>query len=211
MASPEVPASTPISGHGISDAATLCCRHRHRVMGLAVYHLASRSGMAASPRWLRACGRGFTLAEILVVLMVIGLAAGLAYAQFERDPRHVVEREGRRLAAALEHAALLAQWKNKTLGVSAVAGSYRFWQRGDDAQWTALSDDEVLAPHNLPVSVVAGSVLYAGQPMPADAILPLRPSGRNEPYRIEIRSPEWRVLLSADPLNRVALIGPLAH
>jgi len=164
-----------------------------------------------SPRCLRVRSRGFTLAEILVVLIVIGLAAGLAYAQFERDPRQVVDREARRLAAALEHAALLAQWKNKTLGVSAVAGSYRFWQRGDDQQWTALSDDELLAPHVLPVSVVASSLLYAGQPVPTDAILPLRPSGRNEPYRIEISSPEWRVLLSADPLNRVALIGPLAH
>ena len=143
------------------------------------------------------------------LLLGFGLAAGLAYAQFERDPRQVVDREARRLAAALEHAALLAQWKNKTLGVSAGAGSYRFWQRGDDAQWTALSDDDVLAPHNLPLSMVATSLRYAGQPVPADAILPLRPSGRNEPYQIEISSPEWRMLLSADPLNRVALGGPL--
>ena len=72
---------------------------------------------------------GFTLAEILVVILVIGLAAGITYAQFDRDPRQALEREGRRLASALEHAALLAQWKNETLGVSAAGSGYRFWQR----------------------------------------------------------------------------------
>ena len=57
--------------------------------------------------------------EILVVLIVIGLAAGITYAQLNPDPRSSLEREGRRLGGALEHAALLAQWKNETLGVSA--------------------------------------------------------------------------------------------
>src|SRR2546430_17627176 len=69
---------------------------------------------------------GFTLAEILVVLIVIGVAAGLAYAQLDRDPRQALEREGRRFAGALEHAALLAQWKNETLGESANGGGYQF-------------------------------------------------------------------------------------
>jgi hypothetical protein len=50
--------------------------------------------------------------------------------------------------------------------------------------------------------------LYAGQPVPGEAVLPLRPSGRNEPYVIALASPEWQILLTADPLNRVALVGP---
>lgn len=156
--------------------------------------------------------RGFTLAEILVVLIVIGVAAGLAYAQFESDPKQSVERESRRLAGALEHAALLAQWKSETLGFSADAGGYRFWRRasgGDGDRWTALSDDDVLRYRPLPNSLAVSPREYAGQPIPADAILPLRASGRNEPFAIELVSPEWRVLLTGDPLNRVQLTGPL--
>src|SRR2546427_4824279 len=110
------------------------------------------------------CG-GFTLAEILVVLLVIGIAAGLAYAQLDRDPRQVLEREGRRLAGALEHAALLAQWKNETLGISASGGVYRFWLRAGDAEgerWRALSDDETLQPHALPSPLVVIPQTYAG-------------------------------------------------
>ena len=155
---------------------------------------------------------GFTLAEILVVLIVIGVAAGLAYARFESDPRQTLEREARRFAAALEHAALLAQWKSVTLGVSADNGGYRFWRRArgsSEARWTLVSDDDVLQPRTLAAPLVAGAREYAGGPVAADAILPLRPSGRNEPYVIELATPEWRALLSADPLNRVTMTGPL--
>jgi prepilin-type N-terminal cleavage/methylation domain-containing protein len=82
-------------------------------------------GPVTAPRSSVGRATGFTLAEILAVLIVIGLAAGLVYARFETDPRHTVERESQRLAAALEHAALLAQWKGETLGISASGNAYR--------------------------------------------------------------------------------------
>jgi type II secretion system protein H len=154
---------------------------------------------------------GFTLAEILVVLVVIGLAASVVYAQLDRDPRQTLDREGRRLAGALEHAALLAQWKNETIGVSAAGGGYRFWRRGttdEGERWLALSDDDVLSPRALPAPLAVATRAYAGQAVAAGAVLPLAPSGRNEPFVIELDAPEWQLLLSADPLNRVAIQGP---
>jgi hypothetical protein len=59
--------------------------------------------------------------------------------------------------------------------------------------------------------LIAAPQAYAGQPVPDAAVLPLVPSGRNEPYVIALVSPEWQLLLAADPLNRVALIGPIAR
>jgi type II secretion system protein H len=152
---------------------------------------------------------GFTLAEILIVLIVIGLAAGLAYAHFDTDPKRTVVRESQRLAAALEHAALLAQWKDETLGVSASGNAYRFWrQPAGGSTWQPISTDDVLEPHVLPAPLAISAREYAGLPVAVDAILPLHASGRNEPYVIQITSPEWLTLLAADPLNRVALTGP---
>lgn len=155
---------------------------------------------------------GFTLAEILVVLIVLGLAAGMAYARFDSDPRQTIEREGRRLGAAIEHAALLAQWRNQTLGVSAGGAGYRFWYRdhsADGDRWAPLTDDEVLATRSLPDGVNAAAIQYAGQNVASDSILPLAASGRNEPYTMEITSQEWHALLDADPLNRVSLSAVL--
>src|SRR6266581_3908883 len=94
-------------------------------------------------------GFGFTLIEMLVVLIVIGISAGLVYAKLQDDPRQTALQEARRFAAALEHAALLAQWRNQTLGFSAAGTVYRFWRKSSDGGWAALSDDDVLAPHAL--------------------------------------------------------------
>jgi hypothetical protein len=151
---------------------------------------------------------------MLVVLVVIGVAAGLVYARFDVDPRQAVEREGRRLAGALEHAAQLAQWQNETLGVSADGAAYRFWRRttsADGDRWTPINDDDVLAAHALTPPFVANAVEYAGRTVAANSIIPLRASGRNDPFAIEIDAPEWRVVLFSDPLNRVAMSAPLAR
>ena len=159
---------------------------------------------------IRLRSAGFTLAEILVVIMVIGLAAGMAYARFDNDPRQTIEREGHRLAAAVEHAASLAQWRDQTLGVSAGGTGYRFWRRehgADGDRWQPLTDDDVLAARSLPDGVTAAATQYAGQFVAPDSILPLAASGRNEPYAMEIASTDWRALIVADPLNRVVLSG----
>ena len=159
-----------------------------------------------------ACGRdpGFTLPEVLVVLIVIGVAAALAYARFDSDPRAELEREGRRLGGAIEHAALLAQWQNQTLGLSAAGSGYRFWRRdlANGDEWSALSGDDVLAARVLPISIAAALRTYAAQRVAADAIVPLRASGRNEPFVIELASAEWHVLLISDPINRVTVSTP---
>ena len=145
------------------------------------------------------------------MLVVIGLAAGVVYARSRRDPRQTLEREGRRLAAALEHAALLAQWKNETLGVSAAGGGYRFWRRGTP---TATLGGAVgrrrAAPRALPAPRHRRGARVRGPAVAADAILPLR---RQRSQRTvsssQLDAPEWPLLLAADPLNRVA-IRPVA-
>jgi general secretion pathway protein H len=157
----------------------------------------------------RATSTGFTLIEILVVLFVIGIAASLAVVKLSNDDGRDAEREAKRLAGALEHAALLAQWSSETLGVSAEGRTYRFWQRDASDRWNAYTGDEVLAARALPGALWVAPTSYAGAPVPLDAILPFRPSGRNEPYSITLRSPAGQIVVSADPLNRVAF-SPLA-
>jgi general secretion pathway protein H len=147
---------------------------------------------------------GFTLIELLVVLVVLGIAASLLVASLGGDERGGAAREACRLAGALEHAAAAAQWRRETLGVSAEGERYRFWRRDETDRWVPLTDDDVLAPRALPAGLAVTAARYAGAPVPADAVIPLRPSGRNEPYALALAVPGWVFTLAADPLNRIA-------
>jgi len=151
----------------------------------------------------RAATNGFTLIELLVALVIIGLVAGIVVLNVGSDDRRAAEREAKRLAGALEHAAAAAQWRAETLGVSADGATYRFWRRGPDDRWSAVADDDVLAPRVLPQGVSVMPLAYAGAPVPPDVILPFRASGRNEPYALVVASSTWSLEVAADPLNRV--------
>jgi type II secretion system protein H len=141
---------------------------------------------------------------LLVVLVVLGVAAALLAANLTGDDRDRAARETRRLAGALEHAAAAAQWRRETIGVSAEGERYRFWRRDDTDRWVPLADDDVLAPRTLPAGVTVALIRYAGAPAPADTVIPLRPSGRNEPYSLAVTASGWVFTLAADPLNRIA-------
>ena len=153
-------------------------------------------------------GAGFTLVEILVVLVVIAIGVSVATLAFDGSDRDRAAREARRFAAALEHAAARAQARSETLGASAGEGAWRFWRRDDESgRWQPLaSDDEVLASRTLPVDIRIAPTTYAGRSGAPDVIVPLRPTGRNEPFTFEVQSRDARIVLEADPLNRIAVV-----
>ena len=151
--------------------------------------------------------RGFTLVEILVVVAIIAITAGLATLAFDGDDRGAAAREARRFAGALEHASARAQWRAETLGVSADGAGWRFWRRDVDAnRWLPFSGDDVLDAHRLPAGMAVVPLSFAGKGLPADAIVPLRASGRNEPYAFVFTGKTSRIVLAADPLNRVTML-----
>jgi Tfp pilus assembly protein FimT len=144
------------------------------------------------------------------VLVIIALVGGLALVTLERDERRLAAREAKRFAGALEFAAARAQARNETLGVSADR-TIRFWRREPSGEsWLPL-DDDVLGAHVLPEPLLATPLSYAGQRVAANTIVPLRASGRNEPFAFALASPAWLVVLAADPLNRVSIDEPVPN
>ncbi len=148
---------------------------------------------------------GFTLIEILVVLVVLGIAATVATLAWSGDDTRAATREARRFAGALAHAAARAQVRAETLGVSAEATGWRFWRREPQrGVWQPLADDEVLAARTLPEAMHLQATHFAGAPVPADTIVPLRPTGRNDPFAFTLSAASVTLVVAADPLNRVA-------
>jgi prepilin-type N-terminal cleavage/methylation domain-containing protein len=153
----------------------------------------------------RAAARGFTLVEILVAVTVIAVASALAVVAWQGDPRVDAAREARRFAGALEYAAARAQWRRETLAVAADGGAWRFLRETAPAHWSVVADDDVLAAHALPPPLSIAPSSYAGQPVAPGARIPLRASGRNEPFAFVVAGGAIPLVVTADPLNRVSI------
>ena len=91
---------------------------------------------------------GFTLLELLVVLLVMGLFAGLVGALARPDERTVLRFEADRLAQLLNLAAEESRLTGKTLAWTADASRYNFWRWSEAAGWSEAQDDP-LRPRSL--------------------------------------------------------------
>ncbi|MFC7379436.1 GspH/FimT family pseudopilin [Brevundimonas sp. GCM10030266] len=82
--------------------------------------------------------QGFTLVELLMVVAIIGLAAGAVVLTLP-DPRPAVATEAERFAARLVRAREEAILTNRSVAVEASANGYAF-STFDGLQWTPLGE-----------------------------------------------------------------------
>lgn len=94
---------------------------------------------ASTDRPPRVGQRGFTLIEILLVLVIIAVAAGLTMLSLDRNPASVIDREARRLQAVLSDASDEAVIRGVEIAL-AISNQDRNGQRG--YQLLVLDEDE---------------------------------------------------------------------
>ena len=69
--------------------------------------------------------RGFTLIEIMVVMVILGITLALVSVNFSQDDGKVLSEEANRLAALLEHAQNEAMITGNAIAWSAQEGKYQ--------------------------------------------------------------------------------------
>lgn len=129
---------------------------------------------------------GFTLVELLVVLVVMGIALGATVVQLMPDNRAVLRHESERLALLLENAALEAQASGRPLAWSGEASHYRFWKKNDYNDWVRIEDDTMFRPRELPEGIRIGQITVEDVPLKPGDKLSLSAHGFSLPYRIRI-------------------------
>lgn len=93
--------------------------------------------------------RGFTLVEMLVVLMVMGIFLGLVAVRMGADDKDVLRNDAERLAQVLDLATEEARISGKSIAWTADASAYRFWRLGSDREWTEIRDSDLLRARTL--------------------------------------------------------------
>ncbi|WP_246173953.1 GspH/FimT family pseudopilin [Paraburkholderia hayleyella] len=103
---------------------------------------------------------GFTLLEMLVVLVIAGVLLGLASLTLSRNPRTDLNEEAQRLALLFESAGDEAQVRARPVAWQPVEGGFRFDIRTSDG-WRPLRDD-LLAPRRWEGGVTSVAINYPG-------------------------------------------------
>ncbi len=119
-------------------------------MGFVIQPSAAESFSSACRVETRPACRGFTLIELMVVLVVIGIALGMTVLQLMPDDRATLRHEAERLALLLENAGLEAQSSGRSLGWSGEQSHYRFWNKNDYNDWVRIEEDKQFYPRELP-------------------------------------------------------------
>ncbi len=95
-------------------------------------------------------GKGFTLIEVMVVLVIMGLFVGLVSNITRPDDRALLRLETERLAQLLDLAATESRLTGKRIAWTAEGTGYRFWRFGADTDWSEIRDVDSLRPRTLP-------------------------------------------------------------
>ena len=86
---------------------------------------------------------GFTLVELLVVMVIIGITLGLAALNAIPSPRQDLQKEAQRIALLLQLARDEAIVRNRQVAFEATPERYRFLVRNDTG-WVPVTQDDLL-------------------------------------------------------------------
>jgi general secretion pathway protein H len=152
--------------------------------------------------------RGFTLIEMLVVLMIMGLFMGLVSAITRPDDRAVLRLEAERLTQLLDFAATEAQLSGKSIAWTADASSYRFWRSDDDANWSEIRDSELLRARVLAQGVAIAGFRVENMRPQGPMRLEFAPQGSSLAFTIALSLGAERYAVTGSPVGDVrALMG----
>ena len=148
----------------------------------------------------RRAARGFTLVELMVVMVIIGITLGIVSLNAIPSPQQNLQNEAQRLALLLQLARDEAIVRNRLVAFEADGARYRFLVR-TETRWDPVTGDDLLrerAFKNAPVTLLI-------DPPGAGSGNPLRITfGRepvDKPFLLTLSSGDARVAIRADGIG----------
>ncbi len=151
--------------------------------------------------------RGFTLVEILVVMVIIGIMVGLMGVRLMPDDDRVVRNEAQRLALLLEQTRDQAVASGEPIAFSVEQHHYRFWMLDAENEWVPRLGDEVLQDRPLASGVQLAALQVNQVSLAAGERLLFLPTGSNAPFIADLVLNTAHARIRGDSLGRVRVEG----
>ncbi len=151
-------------------------------------------------------GAGFTLIEILVVMALLLIVAGLAVVKLDDKGERATRRFAEEIAIRLEAARDEAVYAGQPVAFSSDGQGYKFWQ-GDTArkEWIAAPAGSELAPRTLQGQVRIARQIVNGKERPLGDRLVFNADGMVEPFMLVLEGGKTQVAVEGDALGRVSI------
>lgn len=163
-----------------------------------------------SPLTSARSSNGFTLIEVLVVLVVIGIVIAMVGVNLAPDPRQSLDTEARRLALLLEQARDEAMSSGSSIAFSAEGQRYTFWQRqaepGPDGirPWKEAIASELFHPRRLSGAISVDDLRINRQAADKEAQkIVFAPSGMMLPFSLTLGLGEHRIVIEGSTVGRI--------
>jgi general secretion pathway protein H len=147
--------------------------------------------------------RGYTLIELLLVIVILGISMGVVVVNLARDDGSRLGEDARQVALLLQHAHQEALLGGRAMAWSASPEGYVFWRRERGRNWVRVEGSDPFAARAWRAGALASRVRVAGAPLGPGEPLVFLPSGVNLPYEVELTLREWRVSVAGDAAGRV--------
>lgn len=145
--------------------------------------------------------RGFTLIEMLVVLLIMGLMVGMVSAIARPDDRALLQVEATRLAALLNFVAAQSRLTGKSMAWTANGPDYRFWQFQEETGWSDASESDLLRARILPQGMMISDLRVETMRPQGNIRLEFIPYGSTLAFTIELSLGAERYAVAASPVG----------
>lgn len=153
------------------------------------------------PHRVAACG--FTLLELLVVMVIVGITLGMVAFNAMPDSRQALQNDAQRIALLLQLARDEAIVRNRPIAFEADTARYRFLLREGNA-WLALAQDDLLREREFNLTPVTLSI---STPLPEPAPVLRIVFGRepvDKPFVLTLAAGDAQASIRADGIGHFA-------
>lgn len=148
---------------------------------------------------------GFTLVEVLVVMVVVGITLALIGLNLMPDDERMVRNEAQRLALLLEQARDEAVAGGEAIAWSAEGERYRFLHQNEEGKWVVRAKDELWRERQFSSGVTLRGLQVNHAAVPSGEPLIFSPAGMGVPFEIELGMNAARIGIVGDAMGKVTL------